>query len=314
MRKIVLFEHDGGELANQLWNYLSVAAYAFERGVLCENWSFFEYPGIFLARQKNWFVRTFFETQFRGYRKRKSAFKTRFLRKLYKLLVVFPVYFFSKHILVSREIAEDAYRLPPTAAPSPHLQELEQYRGIVYVANQSGTVFRNSEGIVRQREKLAALFAPSKEIETRVAELMARARLDYAHIIGVHIRQGDYVTFKGGKFAVPQKRVVEILNEFLIQTKYSKEETCFMITSDGPIDETLFEGLSISVSKENVGTDLFTLSACEVVIGSDSTLGHFAAYLGNVPHIIMKKDSMNWEYYKGKIIYFPNKYLTVMAY
>ncbi len=314
MNKIIISEHEGGELANQIWNQVSVLAYALERNVPCENWSFFEYPGIFKFRQPNFLVRTLFEPQFRGYTKRKSAFKTRAWRKLYKLLIVMPVRLFSRHILFSSEAGRDSYDLPPTAPPSLHLQKLEQSRGTVFIANVSGTVFRNRDGIAKHREKLVALLAPTYEIQTKVNTIFGTARSQYQHVVGVHIRQGDYKTFKGGRFAIEQARVREILGEFLSEKGWQASETQFLITSDGRIQEDIFSGLNILVSKNTVGTDIFTLAACDVIIGSDSTLSHFAAYYGNIPHIIMKKETMDWEYYKGKQTYFPNKYLTIMAY
>ena len=41
MRKIIILKHGGGELANQLWNYLSVYAFGLERGISVLNPSFF---------------------------------------------------------------------------------------------------------------------------------------------------------------------------------------------------------------------------------------------------------------------------------
>lgn len=318
MQKLVIFEHDGGEMANQLWNHLSVAAYAAERNVPCENWSFYEYPGFFAFRQPNWLVRTLFEPQFVGYRRRKDAFKTRLWRKLYKLLVAFPVRLFSAHILVSTESPEAVrtavYHLPPAQHPSQHLQELEKHPGVVYIANRGGAVFRNREGIFKHREKLVRMFAPAVSIQQTVDEIFATARTQYKHVVGVHIRQGDYATFKSGKYAIPQARVRQILDEFLAQRGYTKEETRFLIASDGHIETAHFGGLNYSVSTHDVGTDLFTLARCDALIGSDSTLGNFAAYLGNIPHIIMKTDPMDWNYYSDKAVYFPNKYFTIMAY
>ena len=47
MKKIVILKHGGGELANQLWNYLSIYAFGLEAKVLVKNPSFFEYHSFF---------------------------------------------------------------------------------------------------------------------------------------------------------------------------------------------------------------------------------------------------------------------------
>ena len=62
----------------------------------------------------------------------------------------------------------------------------------------------------------------------------------------------------------------------------------------------------------NAIEDLYTLSLCDVIIGSNSSFGNFAAYYGNKPHIVLQKETMDWEYYKDRDAYFENKY-SVMS-
>ena len=42
-KKIIILWHNGGRLANQLWLYISVYAYALEKKYDLENHTFFEY-------------------------------------------------------------------------------------------------------------------------------------------------------------------------------------------------------------------------------------------------------------------------------
>lgn len=314
MKKIVIIEHEGGELANQLWNDLSVYAYCIERGFKLENWSFFEYPGYFALRQSNILVRWLFMPRFKGYTKRKAARYTRAWRKLYKFLLVKPVRSLSRRIIFSTESGGEVYYLPPTKEASKKLETLEQSKRTIFFANVSGAVFRNPEGIQKHREAIAKRYEPTGGVETRVQEILQPLRERFSTIVGVHVRQGDYKGFKGGKYWIPQERVREILDEYLSEFKKSAEQTCFVITSDSPIREEIFQGLNIVVSKETAGVDLFTLAASDALIGSDSTFGHFAAYWANIPHIIMKKEPMDWPYYLGQTRYAPNKYLSIMPY
>jgi len=94
----------------------------------------------------------------------------------------------------------------------------------------------------------------------------------------------------------------------------NKEKTCFVITSDGPINADEFPGLNVTVSKNNAVTDLFLLASTDVIIGSNSTFGAFASYYGNIPFIVMQKEKIDWEYYKNKDKFFENKYCTVAHY
>jgi len=147
-----------------------------------------------------------------------------------------------------------------------------------------------------------------------VESQIKRPREKYAHAVGVHIRQGDYATWQGGAYFIQQIRVREILDEYLAEFAQDANTTCFVITSDGSVDEHFFDGLNIFISKGIAVADLYLLASCDAIIGSDSTFGAWASYYGNVPFIVMQKSEMDWEYYKNKRLFFENKYSTVVHY
>ena len=86
------------------------------------------------------------------------------------------------------------------------------------------------------------------------------------------------------------------------------------MASDGPIEDGIFSGLNYIASKNNAVTDLFLLASTDTIIGSNSTFGAFASYYGNIPFIVMQKDSVDWEYYKDRNKYFENKYAAFVQY
>jgi len=47
MKRAIILNNGGGRLADQLWNFISVYAYALVRGYACEDWAGFEYYGYF---------------------------------------------------------------------------------------------------------------------------------------------------------------------------------------------------------------------------------------------------------------------------
>lgn len=314
MKRTIVLQHDGGELGNQLWNYASIYAYCIERGYACENWSFFEYAHYFKnVAPRGMFLRAFFLTPFMCYEKRRSAYRTQLWRRFYKLFVVSAIEALHKSEIVYSRVAEnDLYYLPPTAPASPPLASLERSAQTIYFSFVSGGVFRNPEGLKKHHAAVVNYFAPAPQIADRVHAFIEPLRSRYKVLIGVHIRQGDYVRFKGGRFQIRQERVREILDEYLREKKHIPEEVCFIIASDGAIESAPFRGLNIQASHHNAGEDIFTLSLCDAIIGSDSTFGNFASYLGNTPHIVMKNESIDWDYYADKNAYFINKYFTVM--
>lgn len=301
-------------MGNQLWNYASIYAYCVERGYTCENWSFFEYARYFKnTLPESFLLRLFFFASATPSEKRMFAYHTRILRGFYKFFLVWPfTVLYGRKIVYSRTVASNLYYLPPTVASPEFLSNLEHSARTIYFSFVSGGVFRNPVGLARHRDSVVSYFSPAPMVLKQVHNFINPLRNQYKILIGVHLRQTNYAKFKGGKFQIRQERTRNILEEYCKQKGYSHEEVCFVVASDGVVDQKEFDGFNIEISAHNAGEDLFILSLCDVIIGSDSTFGNFASYYGNIPHVIMKNEPMDWEYYADKNTYFINKYFTVM--
>ena len=310
MKKAVIIRATGGELVNQLWNYASIYAYCLERGYALENPEFYEYGNYFTVPAPSLFFKILFFLPFTDYTKRKNSFKRRLWRKFYGLYTEAVISAHKDTVLVSDNKDAQPLYLPPTYEDE-KLSGLERNAGTIYF---DGWLFRNPVGLQKYRKEILNYFKPRSDIEKKVKVQIQELRGEFRHLVGVHIRQGDYRIWRGGAYFVSQTRVREILGEYLKMTDYAALETCFAITSDEPIDASLFTGLNIFVSKENAVYDLFLLSSTNTIIGSNSTFGAFASYYGNIPFVVMKKESMDWEYYRDKKEYFENKYSTFVHY
>jgi hypothetical protein len=310
MKKAVILNTSGNELANQLWNYASIYAYALERKVALENPSFFEYGNHFTMPAPNFFFKLFFFLPFTNYKKRKQSFKRRLWRKLYGYYAKIIISAHKKSVLTSDTSGNKAFYLPPTQEDG-KLLELEKSRGTIYF---DGWLFRNPVGIQKYKEKILEYFKPRPDIDDQIKTRIKKLRSEFRTVVGEHIRQGDYRAWRGGAYWIPQPRVREIMDEYLHTAGKDAAETCFVITSDGAVDTSLLDGLHTYISKENAVYDLFLLSKTEAVIGSNSTFGAFASYYGNIPHIVMTKEPMDWNYYKHRTAFFENKYCTFVYY
>jgi len=311
MKKIVILQTSGNELANQLWNYASIYAYTLERGYLLKNPSFFEYGNYFTMTAVNPLFKAVFFSPFTNYTKRKTAFRRKIWRKLYFWYANAMLRFFNKHLIAYKDAGNKPYYLPPTKESEGRLNELEKEKKDIYF---DSWLFRNPTGIKKYHKEIREYFRPRDDINSFIASRIKDLRIKYQTVIGVHIRQGDYKTWRGGTYLIEQGHAREIIEEYLAVFGKNKEKTCFVITSDGPIDTKEFSGLNIVVSKNNAVTDLFLLASTDVIIGSNSTFGAFASYYGNIPFIVMQKEKMDWEYYKGKNKFFENKYCAMAHY
>lgn len=312
MKRAIILKHGGGELANQLWNYISIYAYCLEKNLECENHSFFEYAHFFnIPRINNRIIYFFFFRPFRNHVGRRNSFQTRFFRALYKVYVFFVYMKKQDSIISSINSTNTAFYLPPSQLSKERLLSIEKNDDVFYL---DGWLFRNPDGIQKYRDKIIRYFTPGEFIYTKVRSIIAPLKKQFTHIVGVHIRHGDYATFKNGRYFLEISRVFEILKEYLKENRKQADETVFIIASDGDITTDDFPGLNTFPLRGNAVEDLFALGATDIIIGSDSSYGNLAAYFGNIPHIVMTKEPIDWAYYHGKRTYFPTKYCTMVHY
>ncbi len=299
MKQIIILKHGGGELANQLWNYLSVYAYGLEAGVRVRNPSFYEYHYFFrFLEGESWVTNITSRLLFRTPRRR-SNWINRNQRFKYAQRAWITAKAFASCVYSSENSENKQTYLPPTG-------ELpERFKGCnrLYMA---GWLFRNPKGLAKHGKELREAFAPADAVLSKVDSIATPLRQRYEKVIGVHIRQADYKGFKGGKFIVPQSRARQVVDEYAREKGLDLAKTAFIIASDGPIEENAFKGLNIHISRENAVVDLFLLSKTDAILGSDSSFGAFASWYGDVPHVIFKNGPIDWAYYADKERFFEN--------
>ena len=304
--KIIILRHGGGELANQLWNYISIYAYGLESDKRVKNPSFFEYHSYFKLIKNESLITKFLSFWFKNFSGRRSSLRTRFWRYVYSVYAHILQFLNRKNVISSENQNSIVTYLPPTSNLG-----LSNTNKIIYFI---GWLFRNPIGVNKFREVIIKDFEPDEIIKKKVDDIILSLHQKYKKIIGIHIRQADYKIFKGGVYFIDKNRVREIIDEYIKENTIDIDKVVFLITSDGKIDENVFNNLNIYISKENAIIDLFLLSKTDRIIGSDSSFGAFASWYGNIPHIIMIKDPIDWNYYKEKEEYFENKYSKMVKY
>lgn len=109
---------------------------------------------------------------------------------------------------------------------------------------------------------------------------------DFSNAIAVHIRLGDYPENRRTPIAWYQKKIQ------LFASAPQGKALRFLIFSDGT-DEELAPVLTLPQTQKasfgNSIADIFAISRCRVLIGSDSTFSGWGAYLGQLPAVFFKK-------------------------
>jgi glycosyl transferase family 11 len=110
------------------------------------------------------------------------------------------------------------------------------------------------------------------------------------HCIGIHVRYGDYEKIDHENPPSSMPPFLRAPNDYFLDAisicRQYDPRCKFYLASDGTPQELLFltaqEGVFIG-HKDDALKDLFYLSQCRLIIGSNSTFSHVAAYYGNIP-------------------------------
>lgn len=314
MKKIIILDHNGGRLGNQLWNFISIYAYCLEKKYKCINYSFYNYHKFFNIKNNNIIYKLFLliNNLFFLYKKRGLV------NKLYRSYIKFIEKNDNKKIINSKKNTENnqPFYLPPTEITNEGNKktiikiEKENYQKIYF----KGWFFRNPTGIFKYREQIIKQFEPKQNIIKKAKKLIYPLKEQYKNIIGVHIRQSDYKKFEGGKHYLNQTKIRIILEDYLKYFQIENNKAIFLICSDEKVNKLNFGKLNVKINTGTAVEDLYLLSLTDTIIGSNSTFGAFASYYGNIPFIIFDKKHINWEYYKDKKEYFNNPKCSVVHY
>lgn len=273
--KYVIVKPNCREFANHVWNYLSIYAYGLETGARVYNPSFFTWHRYFNLSE---------HTPFGG--------------KI--LLSLYGSYLIRARAACVRLTLGVMTYLPPTRP----LVTNGKACGATYFI---GWLFRNPVGLEKYRNELVSAFRPKEHVLNEVEA--ALAPFGGKRLIGVHLRQQPYKGF-GDDFLVPLPRVRRIIEEYLYEKKWDIADVALVIVSDNEVDPAAFKGFASLISHENEVPNLFLLSKCSAVIGTNSSFSNLAAWFGNVPHIVTTNEPIDWEYYRSRATYFENKYAT----
>lgn len=284
-KQVIILRHNGGQLCNQLLLFTSIYAYCLEKNYKCINPSFYRYQKYFNFHPSDLFSRFFHLIGNLKFYK-SHAILYAFYSKLTQLIPNI------QKGLVVKENPKQIFYLPPSIDNNKeHIRTLQQIESLnnqrVYI---DGWSFRNPIGLKKYRDQIIKAFQPKTEFIKKTKEFIEPLKKKY-FLIGVHIRQGDYKSkkFMNGTWYFNEEEVKNILESYLKKKRRYKQKVMFIICSDGQIDLNQFSDYNFKLGIGSMIEDLLTLSMCNVIIGSNSTYGSFAAYLGNIPFFIFDR-------------------------
>ncbi|HEY5792208.1 MAG TPA: hypothetical protein VIS74_02855 [Chthoniobacterales bacterium] len=152
-----------------------------------------------------------------------------------------------------------------------------------------GWKFRDDAHLKTQHGVIRDYFTPRSAIRARVREIIERARAGVDVLIGVHVRQGDYRAWQGGRFYFDTPLYAAWMRA--AAALFPGARVGFLICSNAAQDPAAFAGLRVSFGSGVVVEDLYALAECDRLMGPPSTFSLWASYYGRVPlHMLTRAD------------------------
>ena len=300
MKKIIVFQHNEGQLANQLWLLSHLLAYTLEKNYNIDIWCFYQYSKFFdTPFPKNKFIKFIFYKTFPTFVfKNKNLFRLfrKIYRIIYKILVVFPIKIFYKQNIINS--SQKQYILDDDSKKDEIIKKFENDLNFNLIFTLDWNFFAYSY-LERHREKIKEIFKPRKDIELQITNYIQEIRKNFDHIIGLHLRfkePGDAEINDPEYFWYVENKdleyITDLIKKIIEEKNLDINKTAVLIASNAKeLEIEKFKGLNIFYEKKNMIVDLFLLSECDIILGTKSSFSSFASYIGDIPIIFLYKDN-----------------------
>jgi hypothetical protein len=132
-----------------------------------------------------------------------------------------------------------------------------------------------------QPDGIRAHFTPVARHRTAITALISRARATCDVLIGVHIRQGDYAGFLGGRYFFPTDAYVRVMKA--AAALFPGRRVGFLVCSNTP---QAISDPALPLIARGTGDaieDMYSLAECDCIIGPPSTYSLWASFYGKKP-------------------------------
>jgi hypothetical protein len=129
-------------------------------------------------------------------------------------------------------------------------------------------------------------FQPLGRYRKTISQFMATLRRDYAIVIGMHVRQGDYQAFKAGRYFYESDRYFELIKS--LNEQLNNANVCFVICSNVEQDLEPLRGLNVCAGIGGLVEDMYLLAECDYIIGPPSSYSMWASFYGDKPLYMLR--------------------------
>ena len=124
-----------------------------------------------------------------------------------------------------------------------------------------GRFFRDYNAFVKHQDIIREYFTPIPAISEKLNIIISKARQKAYVLVGVHIRQGDYRKFVDGKYYYTLDQYRHLMRQ--VAAFFKGNEVVFLICSDEPLEEKIFEEFIIARPSNQIVEDMYSLACCD---------------------------------------------------
>lgn len=263
----MLFVRDKGRLCNNILQYAHAYAWGRENGVRTMSMRFAYKYQFFRICNTRWHWRWLYVTA-----------------KTLAALKLIPVIAFHDVDYGEVELSESADRAIR--------QKEMQMRG-ARMAVVEGWYLRFYDLFLKYKNEILDLFAFNPDIQDKVGDYMQRTSTGECVKLGVHIRRGDYKTFKNGRFFYDDDVYVGFIRTFA-SLHSGQKVSVYLCGNDPALDLQYYikeletaPNVKVHFMNGNPGEDLCMLSLCDYIIGPPSTFSLVGAMYHDIPLLWM---------------------------
>ena len=137
------------------------------------------------------------------------------------------------------------------------------------------------------------LLQPASSYLKKANSFVTHLKNSYNCLVGIHVRRGDYKTYLGGKhfhsWETYQKWILEVKK--VLEKKGFNNVGIILCSDDIPPPKILNNSAIHFTEQNHFMIDLYTLILCDYIIGPPSSFGTWISWYGNVPRLIINKDT-----------------------
>jgi len=297
--KLIVISLRSGRLANRLTLFAQFIALAEEQGHRIINFAFHSYAHLFETTRRDIYCRY-------PVAERRSwldvvpgvAAALRKTRICYQIVCYGSIWneycpIFGRKVVTLRE--KPGAKVMPLDGPGIQTQIRD-----ARIVLAHGWWFRAPPNwLQRHAGKIRDYFRPIEEYARASREAVNRLRRDADIVVGVHLRQGDYRTWHGGKYFFPASRYAGWMQELAAQ--FPDRKVAFFVCSDEPRTADEFPGLAVGLGAGSPVGDLYALAGCDYIFGPQSTFTQWASFYGNKPLFLLNDANARLERAKFRI-------------